>query len=78
LRRKLANHLFWLVGYSGHLAQGNVAAARSCFRQALALWPTNVGYWKTGLWRGVLVRPPLRPPPGGNHEAEHSPLRRNV
>jgi glycosyltransferase involved in cell wall biosynthesis len=54
LRRKLANHLFWLVGYSGYLSQGDVANARRCFVQAIGLWPSNLGYWKTAVWRGIV------------------------
>jgi len=57
MRRKLANNLFWLAGYHGYLAQGDLANARRCFREAISLWPTNLGYWKTALWRGVLGIP---------------------
>ena len=54
MRRKLANNMFWLVGYSGYLAQGDTANARRCFREAISLWPSNLRYWKTALWRGVI------------------------
>ena len=57
IRRKLANNLFWLTGYKGYLAQGDLANARRCFRKAIALWPTNVRYWKTAIWRGLLGVP---------------------
>ena len=47
LRRRLAQVLFWHLGYHGYLANGQRAEAHKVFREALGVWPWNTAMWKT-------------------------------
>jgi hypothetical protein len=54
LKRRLAEHYFWDIGYVCFLASGQTAKARASFKKGLALAPADLRMWKTYL--GLSVR----------------------
>lgn len=48
LRRRIANEVFWNIGYRYRLG-GRMREAMRYFRKGLSLHPGNVGFWKTYL-----------------------------
>ncbi len=49
LHRRVANDLFWQIGYNGYWAHHERRAALRVFRQALRWWPWDLHFWKTYL-----------------------------
>jgi glycosyltransferase involved in cell wall biosynthesis len=59
LRRRIADHFFWTLGYTLYLQPGDFDGALAHFRRGIGWWPYRPAYWKSlviGLGRQMAAR----------------------